>query len=147
MLHLLLEFPSAFQICIYVFGVFFTTIASVYICFYIDAFCVCSQCNLSDSPCILSVCLAFNCHLQPHPLALIHWHGVAAALTFLHGAAAALTFLFFPSNQSTSLCTLRRARQIFWLSIVLNCRLRPKIVAFFGQQLEAKIRSVLEHPD
>ena len=137
MLHLLLEFPSAFQICIYVFGVFFTTIASVYICFYIDAFCVCSQCNLSDSPCILSVCLAFNCHLQPHPLALIHWHG----------AAATLTFLFFPSNQSTSLCTLRRARQIFWLSIVLNCRLRPKIVAFFGQQLEAKIRSVLEHPD
>ena len=137
MLHLLLEFPSAFQICIYVFGVFFTTIVSIYICFYIDAFCVCSQCNLSDSPCILSVCLAFNCHLQPHPLALIHWHGVAATLTFL----------FFPSNQSTSLCTLRRARQIFWLSIVLNCRLRPKIVAFFGQQLEAKIRSVLEQVD
>ena len=137
MLHLLLEFPSAFQICIYVFGVFFTTIASVYICFCIDAFCVCSQCNLSDSPCILSVCLAFNCHLQPHPLALIHWHG----------AAATRTFLFFPSNQSTSLCTLRRARQIFWLSIVLNCRLRPKIVAFFGQQLEAKIRSVLEQVD
>ena len=34
--------------------------------------CVCSQGNLSDSRCILSVCLAFNCHLQPHPLALIH---------------------------------------------------------------------------
>ena len=135
----------------------FQAIASAYLCFYIDAFCVCSQCNLSDSLCILSVCLAFNCHLQPHPLSLIHCHGAAATLTFLHGAAlaltffhgvvATLTFLCFPSNQSTSLRILRRARQIFWLSIVLNCRLRPKIVAFFGQQLEAKIRSVLEHRD
>ena len=43
------------------------------ICLFLyQCICVCSQGNLSDSRCILSVCLAFNCHLQPHPLALIH---------------------------------------------------------------------------
>ena len=65
------------------------------------------------------------------------------ALSLLDGqsAAATLTFLFFRTDQSASVHpsrTLRRARQIFSLSIVFNCRLRPKIVAFFLRQLEAK---------
>ena len=65
------------------------------------------------------------------------------ALSLLDGqsAAATLTFLFFCTDQSASVHpsrTLRPARQIFSLSIVFNCRLRPKIVAFFLRQLEAK---------
>ena len=49
---------------------------------------------LSDSLCIMSVCLAFNCHLHPHPLSLIH----------CQCAAPATNFLFFRTNQSRE-CT------------------------------------------
>ena len=108
---------------------------------------VASRCMLSDGFCITSVCLAFNCHLQP-----IHYLGSTMIGSIISNAQARRLFFSPTINQqlymeATQSRVLRRPTQIFRLSIVFNCRLRPKIVAFFAGQLGGRIRSVSQAGD
>ena len=108
---------------------------------------VARRCMLSDGFCITSVCLAFNCHLQP-----IHYLGSTMIGSIISNAQARRLFFSPTINQqlymeATQSRVLRRPTQIFRLSIVFNCRLRPKIVAFFAGQLGGRIRSVSQAGD